>query len=100
MGSLCSQGPKKAVSPLKAYLCAMASSMQPSTGLLVKQCPRSRRSRTHSSGGKRRSSLLGGVQSWYTVCRTSSSKDSTSFSSASDRPYLWGKEQHSTVTAL
>ena len=43
----------------------------------------------HSRGGKRRSSLLGGVQSWYTLCRTSSSKDRTSFNSASESPCLW-----------
>lgn len=99
VGSLCSQGPTKTVSLLRAYLCAMASSMQPSTGLLTRQCPRSRRSRTHSRGGKRSSSLLGGVQSRYTACKTSSSKDNTSFSSASERPYLWVRG-HSTLCPM
>lgn len=74
----------------------MARSVKPSTGRLAKQFPRSRRSLTHSRGGKRSSSLLGGVQSWYTACRTSSSKDRTSFSSASESPYLWGGSQGNT----
>lgn len=76
-------------SPLPwAYLWATARSVKPSTGRLAKQFPRSRRSLTHSRGGKRSSSLLGGVQSRYTACRTSSSKDRTSFSSASESPCL------------
>lgn len=74
----------------------MARSVKPSTGRLAKQFPRSRRSLTHSRGGKRSSSLLGGVQSWYTACRTSLSKDRTSFSSASESPYLWGGRKGNT----
>ena len=93
VGSLCSQGPTKTVPLLRAYLCATASNVQPSMGLLTRQCPRSRRSRTHSRGGKRSSSLLGGVQSRYTACKTSSSKDNTYFNSASERPYLVGGAQ-------
>lgn len=86
--SLSSQGPRQPLSLTRAYLCAITSRVRPSTGLHVRQCPRSRRSRTHSRGGKRSTSLLGGVQSRYTACRTSSSKDNTSFSSASERPCL------------
>ena len=89
-GSPWSWSPTQTVSPTRStHLWAMARRVKPSTGRLAKQLPRSRRSLTHSRGGKRRSSLLGGVQSWYTLCRTSSSKDRTSFSSASDSPCLW-----------
>ena len=88
--SPCSWSPTQTVSPTRStHLWAMARRVKPSTGRLAKQLPRSRRSLTHSRGGKRRSSLLGGVQSWYTLCRTSSSKDRTSFSSASESPCLW-----------
>lgn len=79
-----------ALPPCRTHLWAMARSVKPSTGRRAKQWPRSRRSLTHSRGGKRNSSLLGGLQSWYTTCRTSSSKDRTSFSSASESPCLWG----------
>lgn len=88
--SPCSWSPTQTVSPTRStHLWAMARRVKPSTGRRAKQLPRSRRSLTHSRGGKRRSSLLGGVQSWYTLRRTSSSKDRTSFSSASESPCLW-----------
>lgn len=79
-----------ALPPCRTHLWAMARSVKPSTGRRAKQWPRSRRSLTHSRGGKRNSSLLGRLQSWYTTCRTSSSKDRTSFSSASESPCLRG----------